>query len=136
MFTSKGIIRYNDDEGFRLTLEVNQELSNYYRALIPKCFNVIRPRWPAHVTVVRPELEHPPRIRYWGDYEGKKVEFLYDPYIQNDKGFCWLNIWCKQLEVIREELGLVNVSKYPMLPSGFCKTFHCTIGNYTEVQFL
>ena len=132
MFTSKGIIRYNDDEGFRLTLEVNQEFSNYYRALIPKYYKVKKPRWPAHVTVVRPELENPPRIRYWGDYEGKSIEFLYDPYIQCDKGFYWLNIWCKQLEVIRAELGLENVSKYPLLPAGYFKTFHCTIGNYEE----
>jgi len=132
MFTSYGIIRYNDDDGFRLTVEVDRDLSEYYRSLIPKYYSVSRPRWPAHVTVVRPEYEKPPLIRYWGDYEGEKIDFLYDPYIHCDKGYYWLLVWCKRLEFIREELGLPVVSKYTLPPSGFSKSFHCTIGNYKE----
>lgn len=133
MFTSKGKVHYDDEAGFRLTLEVSQELSNYYRSLIPKHYRVNQPRYPAHITVVRPEYESPPKIRHWGDYEGEQVEFMYDPYVQEGKGYFWLNCWCKRLEDIREELGLTNVSQYPLLPKGYYKTFHTTIGRGVEV---
>jgi hypothetical protein len=83
--------------------------------------------------VVRPEKEIPPLIRYWGDYEGEEVEFIYDPYPLEGNGYYWLNCWSKRLEVIREELGLPNVSKYSLMPAGFNKTFHTTIGKYEEI---
>jgi len=132
MYSTYGTIRYNDDDGFRLTVEVDQDLSNYYRSLIPKHLKVNRPRWPAHVTVVRPEKESPPKIRYWGDYEGEQIDFLYNPYVFCDKGYYWLEVWCSRLETIREELGLPVISRYTLPPSGFKKCFHCTIGNYKE----
>lgn len=132
MFKSKGYIHYDDSEGFRLTVEVNQDLADYYRALIPKYYNARRSRYPAHITVVRPEKENPPKIRYWGDHEGERVEFLYDPFVYSDKGYYWLNCWCKRLEEIREELGLPITSRYTLPPSGFTKCFHCTVGNYKE----
>ena len=75
MFTSTGTIQYDDSDGVRMTVKVNQDFSNYYRALIPKYLNVVRPRWPAHITAIRPELDIPPKIRYWGDYDGEEVEF-------------------------------------------------------------
>ena len=132
MFSSVGIIYYNDSAGFRLTVEVDPELSDYYRSLIPKYYKVQKPRWSAHITVVRPEKEIPPKLRYWGEYEDEKIEFFYDPYIYRDKGYFWINTWCKRLEHIREELGLTNISKYTLPPTGLNKCFHCTIGNYKE----
>lgn len=132
-YYSHGKIHYDDDDGFRLTVEVNQDLSNYYRCLVPKVQRVERPRYSAHITVVRPVYESPSKIRYWGNYEGEIVEFMYDHYIQEGKGYMWINCWCKRLEVIREELGLPNFSHYPLLPEGYLKTFHCTIGRYEEV---
>ena len=132
MFTSTGTIQYDDSDRVRMTVKVNQDFSNYYRALIPKYLNVVRPRWPAHITAIRPELDIPPKIRYWGDYDGEEVEFLYDPYIFWDKGFCWVDAWSKRLEDIRTELGLPNTSTRPVVRAGFSKIFHCTIGNYEE----
>ena len=128
MFTSTGTIRYNDV--FRLTVEVDQQLSDYYLSLIPKYYRISRPRYSAHITVVRSEKETPPKIRYWGDYEGERVEFLYDPFIYEGNGYYWLNVWCKRLETIRDELGLPIISKWTLPPSGFTRCFHCTIGNY------
>lgn len=133
MFLGKGKVHYDDKEGFRVTLEVSQQLSNYYYSLIPKYFRSWKPGWPAHITVVRPEKEIPPRIRYWGDYEGEEVDFLYDYHILEGNGYYWLNAWSKRLEVIREELGLINVSSYSLRPTGYNKTFHITIGKYHEV---
>ena len=133
MFTSNGIIHYDDTDGHRVTLQVNQDLADYYRAFIPRSWRVIKPRYDAHVTVVRPEYEIPPKIRYWGDYEGEQVDFIYDPYPLNGNGYYWLNIWSKRLEIIRTELGLINISKYALVPYGYHKTFHITIGKYEEV---
>ena len=133
MLYSTGTIHYDDTDGHRITLLVDQGLANYYRSLIPKTERVIKPRWDAHITVVRPEYEIPPKIRYWGDYEGLKVEFPYDPYLLNGNGYYWINVWSLRLEAIRTELGLENFSRYPMLPKGYSKTFHITVGKYEEI---
>jgi hypothetical protein len=38
LFTSTGILRYshNDEYGYRLVMDVDRDLANYYRGLIPK----------------------------------------------------------------------------------------------------
>jgi hypothetical protein len=73
--------------------------------------------------------EVPPLLRYWGDHEGEEICFSYDNYIHYDKNYFWLNVWCSRLEQIRNELGVTNMSKYTLPPSGFNKCFHCTVGN-------
>lgn len=132
MFTSHGVLKY-DDEEHRLVLKVDQELANYYLRSIPRAWRVIRPGWAAHITVVRPEFDEVHNIQYWGLHEGKKVEFIYDPILERGQGFFWLLVWSKGLEEVRSELGLLNVSKYPKIPDGYKKTFHCSVGRYTEL---
>jgi len=129
MFNSNGTIRYDNESGYRLTVEVDKELSNYYYSLIPKYLKASRPRWAAHVTVVRPEKEIPINLQHWRKYENQVVEFVYDPYICFGKSYYWLNIWCPKLEDIREELGLSVYSKWTLPPEGISKKFHCTIAN-------
>jgi hypothetical protein len=128
---STGILRYtsNKDSFYRLALEVDQELSNYYRSLIPKWVDVSRPRWPAHITIVRPEKETPIHLDSWGKYEGEELDFLYAPEVQQGKIYFWLNAFCQKLENIRLELGLPVRSEYTLPPEGFKKCFHITIGN-------
>lgn len=133
MLKSYGKLHYDNDEGFRIKLIVNQDLVNYYQSSIPHYLRVLKPRWSAHITVVRPEFDIPPRIRYWGDYEGEEVEFIYDSYLLNGNGYFWINAWSKRLEIIRDELGLQNTSKYTLRPEGYNKTFHITVGKYDEV---
>jgi len=132
MFLGKGKIHYNDENGFRVTVEVGQDLSDYY-SLIPLYRRPFKSKWPAHITVVRPKLEIPPRIRYWDDYEGEEVEFMYDSYVLEGNGYFFLNVWCKRLESIREELGMSIYSKYTLPPSGHIKCFHMTIGKYEQI---
>jgi hypothetical protein len=133
MLISNGKLHYDDTDGHRITLRVSPDLSDYYRTLIPKYERVFKPRWAAHITVVRPEYDIPPKIRYWGNYEGEIVEFFYDPYSLSGNGYYWVNAWSKRLETIRSELGLVNISKYALRPPGYDKTFHISIGRYDEV---
>ncbi len=134
MFLGKGKLHYDDTDGFRITLTVGQDLADYYYSTIPKYLRSWKPRWPPHITVVRPEYGMPPKLRYWGDYEGHEVEFIYDYHILEGNGYYWLNCWSKRLEEIQDELGLPKIiSKYTLRPSGFDKTFHITIGKYNEI---
>ena len=133
MFLEKGKIHYDDNDGFRVTVEVHHDFIDYYRSLIPSYHRTIKPRWSSHITVVRPEKDIPPRIRYWGDYEDEEVEFMYDPYILEGNGYFWVNVWSKRLETIREELGLPNFTAYALTPVGYNKTFHITVAKYQEI---
>ena len=51
LYKSIGTLQYSKD--WRLVLKVDQDLADYYRAMIPKFHTNQRPRWAAHVTVVR-----------------------------------------------------------------------------------
>jgi hypothetical protein len=133
MLISNGKLHYDTSDGNWVTLFVSQDLADYYRSLIPKCERVVRPRWAAHITVVRAGVDVVGKMLYWDDYEGEVVEFMYDPYPLNGNGYYWVNAWSKRMEAIRSELGLENVSKYALRPTGYNKTFHITIGKYEEV---
>lgn len=126
LFQSTGHIRYGQDG--RLVLDVDQGISDYYRSLIPKCKNVQRPRWNAHVTIVRIGKEIPRHKGLWRKYSWQKVDFVYDPYIYEDGLYFWLNVFSKKLEHIRRELGLPMMSTFAP-PKGYDKSFHITIAN-------
>lgn len=129
LYKSVGTLHYDRTRngGYKLVLMVDQEISNYYRALIPKWIYTQPQMYPAHVSVVRKEV--PINLDAWGKYEGHKVEFFYSPIIHSGKVYYWLNVFCKRLEEIRIELGLPVSSPYTLPPEGFVKAFHTTIGN-------
>lgn len=124
---STGVLRYGDN--WRLVLEIEQELADYYRSLIPRYYGVVRPGYRAHVTVVRPEKEIPPDHSCWGQYEGLVVPFQYSSEIRTceTKRFFWLDVYCRQLELIRLELGLSVRRMFNDPTLGCWKCFHCTI---------
>lgn len=127
MYSSTGQIRYR--EGLWVTAYIDQELADYYLSLIPKYYRVKKPRWEAHVTVVRPEDE-PKNVREnWGKHNNEIVEFIYDPTLQEERGIWWFNLWCKIMEQIRLELDLSIKSRITRPPwPGYNKCFHCTVG--------
>jgi len=128
--SSVGRLHYSQEDGqYRLVVEVDQGLSDYYRALIPKWIAVNKPRWPAHITVVRPYKETPVNLEHWGKYEGELVTFEYENYLHTGKVYFWLNVFCKRLEEIRAELGLPVSSEFTRPPTGFLKCFHMTVAN-------
>ncbi len=127
MYESTGILRYQ--ENYRLVVEVDQEIADYYRSLIPKWMTVYRSRWPAHITVVRAGKETPVRLKHWGKYDGLPLLFFYKTQVYYGKVYYWLEVYCSLLEDIREELGLPVTSQYTIPPDGFKKSFHMTIGN-------
>ncbi len=129
-YESTGQLQYSKD--WRLVLRVDQGLADYYRWMIPSWMTNQRPRWPAHITVVRQEKETPVCKQHWWKYNNQHGKFLYSPYIHHDKVYYWLNVYCERLEEIRLELGLQCHSKYTLPPTGFRKSFHCTIANDKE----
>ena len=124
LIESKGTLHYEDR---KLVCMVDPQLARFYKSLIPKYYNVAGQRYPPHISVVRKEV--PPLMHLWGAREGQRVSFLYDPDIQNDAVYWWLNVFSSQLEAIRTELGLPLSSPYTRPPSGFLKCFHTTLGN-------
>ena len=90
MFKSTGTLAYEPD--YRLVVQVDPGLADYYRSMIPKSVPVQKPRWPAHITVVRSGKEDP-YIEPWGKYNGEEVEFTYEPDVRIDRTYCWLNAW-------------------------------------------
>lgn len=131
-YEATGTLQYSKD--WRLVLRVEQDLVDYYRSLIPKWHSCQRPRWPAHITVVRQEKETPVHKQHWWKYNHQQVKFIYSPQIRFGKVYYWLNAFCTRLEDIRIELGLPCHSQYTMPPEGFRKHFHTTIANLKEDQ--
>ena len=127
---SKGKLQYSKD--WRLVLKVDQDLADYYRSLIPPWMSSQRPRWPAHITVVRQEKEMPVNKQHWWKHNNRTVSFIYSPIIHHDSVYYWINVWCKILEEIRIELGMPFHSPFTLPPAGFKKNSHCTIANTKE----
>jgi hypothetical protein len=127
-YASTGTLRYGLTN---LVLDVDQGISDYYRALMPKYIRTNRQAYDAHISIIRKET--PPRMELWGKYNGEVVEFRYSNIVHHGNVYYWLNAWCERLEEIRLEIGLPIDSPYTRPPDGFAKTFHITIGNIKEL---
>lgn len=134
LYKSTGVLNYSNSNGYRLALDIDQGIADFYRNLIPKHIQINRPRWPAHTTVVRAEKEIPKNLDVWGKYQDQSIDFWYSPTIHHGKIYFWLNTFCVRLEDIRRELGLPVVSQYTLPPAGFTKCFHMTIANQKTVD--
>lgn len=125
MFKSAGKLQYSINP-YKLIVEVDSELSNYYRAFIPPSIGINKPMFPPHISVVRNEM--PSNLKAWNKYPDRFIIFEYEPEIYNDELYYWLNVYSKDLEEIRAELGLPPTSEITRSPDGRHK-FHITIGN-------
>ncbi len=129
LYKSVGVLRcsHSPEYGYRLVLEADQAISEYYRALLPPWKKANPQRYGAHISVVRREV---PDICVWGKHEGEEVEFDYTGQVFFGRVYCWLNVFCTRLEEVRKELGLPVSTEYTRPPEGFVKCFHMTIGNF------
>lgn len=126
LFPSSGLLTYSN-RPYRLVLEIDQSISDFYRSLVPKCKRLNRQKYSAHISVVRNEV--PPNLNLWEKYHHQSVSFEYQSFIYNDNVYYWLNAFSTQLEEIRLELGLSVSSPYTLPLDGFNKCFHSTLGN-------
>lgn len=67
-------------------------------------------------------------MNYWNLYENKEINFSYEGIICNDEVYYWLGAYSEDLEKIRVELGLSNISPITQPPDRGYR-FHITIGN-------
>lgn len=123
-YQSKGILDYSGEN--RLVLNIDLGINAYYRALIPKSLPNLKPRYAAHITVVREYKEKVINREFWGKYQDEEVEFYYSPEIRCEGNYFWLDCFSTRLEEIRSELGLPLVSiREPPFP--WKKRFHTTL---------
>lgn len=130
LYKSSGILQYEGDD--KLIVLADPGMADFYRSLIPKYYDINRPKYPAHITVVRTGKETVLDKTNWNKYNGETIDFMYDNSIQIGTVYFWLNIFCKRLEEIRLELGLRVDSPWTLPPEGFNKCFHMTLANRKE----
>jgi len=121
----KGELRYSDvTAGHRpqAAIYLPREFGRYYFSLIPKEKDAQPQAYAPHVTVVRTGAEFPLNMDAWGKYEGEMVEFVYEPVVDTDGVYFYLNVESDRIGDIREELGL---PRYRADNKGY----HVTIGN-------
>lgn len=135
MIKSIGTLRYSrpDGYGWRLVLEIDPGISDFYRSLIPKWFTANPQASRPHITIVR--VAKPPKTKAWGNYEGEKIEFYYDPYIHQGGAYWWLDCFSKRLDEVAEELGLSLTNPFYDPPAGYGrKVWHTTIANIKKIE--
>ena len=124
MYFSEGSLRYSDTP-LKLVVEVDSEIVRYYRSFIPKCYSINKPKYGAHISVVRKEI--PPNMDKWGKYEGKTIQFEYENIINFAEPYFWIDAYCQFLVDLRIELGLIGI-KFNS------KAFHITLANIKNLE--
>ncbi len=119
-FATQGELVYGP--GIRAIIGVDQQISDYYRAMIPKYKVVYGQRHPAHITVVRIGLEIPANMSVWEKHQRKLVKFEYSNFVEQDGVYWFIRVRSDEIAEIRKELGL---------PKHFDKKkgYHLTLGN-------
>lgn len=104
----------------------DDDLLAYYRALIPKAVDVQPPMRSAHVSIVR-LFESVPKRDLWGAHEGQSLTVDYEPGVQSDGIYFWLDAWSDEVGYIRRSLGLPTFRENDGFSNYGC--YHITIGN-------
>lgn len=123
-----GTLDYSRTEtgGYRLVVNVDEDLSRLMRGFLPKALYPVRPRYSAHITVVRADYETPPNLDRWGSAQDAGIEFDFDPEVCRDEKRAWLRVRCPLLTVLRRDLGLPEESEWTRPPDGD-NCFHITV---------
>jgi len=130
MEISRGRIIYQNDP-FKLIVEVDNQLGDYYRSLIPKHYRCQKPMYDSHISVLRNET--PIKIEHWNKYQNLEIDFEYDPFVFDNGIYFWLNVPNKFLEELRLELGLTATNELTKPPDG-TGCFHITIANTKHLR--
>ena len=128
MVSGEGLLNYSITETglYRLVVDVDPAISDYYRALVPKSVRLNRQKYAPHITVLREAAI--PRLLAWGAYDGERIVFEYNPEIRTGEVYFWLEVYSKDLEDIRVGLGLDPFGPNARPPDDK-DCFHMTLGN-------
>lgn len=114
-----------------IVVNTDNEICRYYRWWVWKRYmiDLKQPAWGAHISVLRGSRPQDDKIHLWKKYHGKTIKFQYLPYVrQTDREtdgadhFWFIDVWSKQLNDIREELG------FPIIFNNKPITYHITVG--------
>ncbi len=86
---------------------------------------------PAHVSIVR-LFEVVPNRSLWGKYEGQSIVLEYEPGVQSDGLYYWLDTWSDEIGFIRRSLGLGTFRESDGFSNFNC--YHITIGNVKSAE--
>ncbi len=128
MFTSTGVLVSDPKANsipnigkWWLILACDNEIGRYYRETLyrfnPAAGKLQRPAWESHISVIRGE--EPTHLELWGSFDGREIEFQYNPALQTNGEYYWLDVECEALGDIREALGLSRNSEFNL---------HLTVG--------
>ena len=123
MFQTEGIIRYYNNWCMAW---VDDGVAKYYRALLPQACYIRPPMRPAHVSIVRLFETVPDRSK-WSKYKGQSIVVEYEPGVQTNGIYYWLDCWSDEIGFIRRSLGLGTFRENDGFSSFNC--YHITIGN-------
>lgn len=122
-----GTLHYSlDEHGYRLVVDADPEIVNYYRALVPKSIRLNRTRFAPHITVIRETTLPNPAL--WAADHGATVEFQYLPVVKTGEVYYVLWVFCDALKSTRQRFGLPATTWYTRPPDD-TECFHLTIGN-------
>lgn len=92
-----------------IVLQVCHDLVGYYKYwLAKKGIMIVPSSWKPHISVVRGENMSKQIFADWLKANGGPwIKFDYeDDLKRNDKGFVWIDCWSKELNDLRQALGL------------------------------
>lgn len=130
MIASNGKLQYGP--GLRAVVWVDPAIAKLYLKLIPKYYYPQPQMYPAHITVVRLNLEVIKNMAVWNKYEGESVPFSYDNKINFDGTYFYLNVQSERIGEIREELGLPRFRFSDLGADKQC--YHITIANVKQQE--
>lgn len=130
-FCTKGVVQYDPNSSRKAEphwciIEVEKDITRYYRELFKKKFGIIlySPAFDAHVSVLRGMGEVTEKMTTdWRYLDGKETEIWYDPNIYWNEQHVWLNTYCEDYYNIREFYGVENWNTHNFS--------HLTIGKFT-----
>ena len=117
MFTGKAQVQYHTSW---VIARCDDDIIEYYRWMYfkKKHIKLMRPKFGAHVSLVRGEEEGITKGTWEPNMSGEEIEFSYDGDIIDVFNYVWMKVWGDDLIKIRNKVGL----KDPIKP------FHMTIG--------
>ena len=124
-----GTLRASLEDGlYRVALDVDPGITEVARALLPKSLRFNKPKFPAHISVVRDRELAPGMDVVLRRLDGERVAFTYDSFIYADETYFWLRAESPRLRAVRVELGLEPMG-WVARPPDQSDWFHITLAN-------
>jgi hypothetical protein len=104
-----------------IVLACDEELRKYYTALYKASTGIALapPKFGSHVSVVRGDEEHIKPGLWQRNLQGPTVLYEYEDEIREEDKYVWIDVRSKDLECLREGLGLSGTPPF---------SFHLTLG--------